>query len=367
MKRSRQQCLSGRLLAAMLIAVLAVPSVSAAEWYDAKTGVPPIELDRAKALRFFAENVYGVRPEWKAERSSEVVKEEDVPALAAVRKVVRVETMTPLGPKAFDAVGYFPRKPGPVPVFVYISFRAATETENPRWPIGLILSRGAATFAFCYEDVLKDDAKVLDGVERADNAWGAISTWSLAASRLIDYLVTDPRVDAAKIAVVGHSRLGKTAVWTGANDTRVAMTVSNDSGCFGVRLHARNICGETIDQITAKFPHWFAPNARKLYKGMDEKGTLPFDQHSLLAAVSPRLLAVGSAADDWWACPSGEMAGWEYARHVWKDQTSADYHVRPGKHDINSVDWNAYLDFAARKGWFGETTSEASTSKQEGK
>ena len=67
MKRSRQQCLSGRLLAAMLIAVLAVPSVSAAEWYDAKTGVPPIELDRAKALRFFAENVYGVRPEWRSE------------------------------------------------------------------------------------------------------------------------------------------------------------------------------------------------------------------------------------------------------------------------------------------------------------
>lgn len=351
----------------LLAAALAVPSVSAAEWYDAKSGVPPIELDRAKVLRFFAENIYGVRPEWNSERSSEVVKEEDVPALAAVRKVIRVETLTPLGPKTFDAVGYFPQKPGPVPVYVYISFRAATETENPRWPIGLILSRGAATVAFCYNDVLKDDSKVLDGVERADNAWGAISTWSLAASRVIDYLVTDAQVDPAKIAVVGHSRLGKTAIWTGANDERVAMTVSNDSGCFGARLHARNICGETINQITARFPHWFAPNARKLYCGMDEKGTLPFDQHWLLATVSPRLLAVGSAADDWWACPSGEMACWEYARHVWKDQTSAEYHVRPGKHDINSVDWNAYLDFAARKGWFGETASEISTSKQEGK
>ena len=367
MKRSRQQCLSGRLLAVMLVAALAVPSVSAAEWYDAKTGVPPIELDRAKALRFFAENVYGVRPEWKSERHAEVVKTEHVDELSATRKVIRLNTLTPLGEKTFEAVGCFPDGVKRAPVFVYLSFRAATETKNSRWPLKLILARGAATVAFCYEDVVKDDAKVLDGIERADNAWGAISAWSLAASRVIDYLVTDGDVDPAKIAVVGHSRLGKTAIWTGANDERVAMTVSNDSGCFGARLHARNICGETIDRITAVFPHWFAPNARKLYKGKDENGTLPFDQHSLLAAVSPRLLAVGSAADDWWACPSGEMAGWEYARHVWKDQTSADYHVRPGKHDINSVDWNAYLDFAARKGWFGETTSEASTSKQEGK
>ena len=337
-----------------LAAALAVSSVSAAAWYDAKTGVPPIELDRAKVLRFFAENVYGVRPEWKAERHAEVVKSERVAELSATRKVIRINTLTPLGEKTFDAVGYFPDGVKRAPVFVYISFRAASETENPRWPLKLILARGAATVAFCYEDVIKDDAKVLDGVERDDSAWGAIDAWSFAASRVIDYLVTDAQVDPAKIAVVGHSRLGKTAIWTGANDTRVAMTVSNDSGCFGARLHARNICGETIDLITARFPHWFAPNARKLYCGMDEKGTLPFDQHWLLAAVSPRLLAVGSAADDWWACPSGEMAGWEYSRHAWKDQTSTNYHVRPGKHDLTDVDWSAYLDFAARKGWFAE-------------
>ena len=367
MKRSEEQRYSGRLLAAVLIAALAVPSAPAAEWYDAKSGVPPIELDRAKALRFFAENVYGVRPEWKSERHAEVVKTEHVDDLSATRKVIRLNTLTPLGEKTFEAVGYFPDGARRAPVFVYISFRSATETQNPRWPIGLILSRGAATVAFCYEDVVKDDAKVLDGVERADNAWGAISAWSLAASRVIDYLVADGDVDPAKIAVVGHSRLGKTAIWTGANDERVAMTVSNDSGCFGARLHSRNICGETINQITARFPHWFAPNARKLYCGMDEKGTLPFDQHWLLAAVSPRLLAVGSAADDWWACPSGEMACWEYARHVWKDQTSTEYHVRPGKHELNSVDWTEYLDFAARKGWFGQAAAaRASTAARPG-
>ncbi|MBR2355944.1 MAG: hypothetical protein IKA69_06175 [Kiritimatiellae bacterium] len=108
MKRSEEQRHSGRLLAAVLIAALAVPSAPAAEWYDAKTGVPPIELDRAKALRFFAENVYGVRPEWKSERHAEVVKTEHVDELSATRKVIRLNTLTPLGAKTFEAVGYFP-------------------------------------------------------------------------------------------------------------------------------------------------------------------------------------------------------------------------------------------------------------------
>ena len=319
-----------------------------------RTGVPPIELDRAKALRFFAENVYGARPEWKGARHAEVVKTEKVAELSATRKVIRLNTFTPLGEKTFDAVGYFPDGAKRTPVFLYISFRAATEMENPRWPLKLILAHGAATVAFCYKDVLNDNPKVLDGIKRADNAWGAISAWAFAASRVIDYLSTDVAVDSAKIAVVGHSRLGKTAIWTGANDTRVAMTVSNNSGCFGARLHTRNICGETIDRITASFPHWFAPNARKLFAGRDENGTLPFDQHWILAAVSPRLLAIGSAEDDSWACPSGEMAGWECSRNAWKDPTSVNYHVRPGKHDLTGTDWNAYLDFAERKGWFAK-------------
>lgn len=311
-----------------------------------------LDCDRDRVLKTFAENVYGVRPEFRYERKAEVVDSHEVTltnGVKALRKTIRLNTMTPLGEKTFEAIGYYPVKAAKSPVFVYMAFRPSTLTDNSRWPLELIVGRGAATVCFCYHDVLKDEKTVLDGIERADNAWGAISTWAYAASRVRDYLETDPQADTAKIAIVGHSRLGKTSLWTGANDPRFALTCVNDSGCFGARMMSRNIGGETIDQITKVFPHWFAPNCRKLWLGKDK--SLPFDQHSLLAAVSPRMLAVGSAEDDWWACPSGEMAGWEISRNAWKDRAATSYHVRHGKHDLNAEDWSEYLDFAARRGW----------------
>ena len=305
--------------------------------------------DRRKALATLAENVYGVRPELKFERRAEVVKTEEVKELNAVRRVVKLNTMTPLGETTFPVVAYFPKKEGKVPAFVYLSFKPSTETKNPRWPLELILGRGCATAAVCYNDVLRDDPHVLDGIRRPANGWGAISAWALAASRVAEWLKTQAEVDGTKLAVVGHSRLGKTALWAGANDTSFALVCSNDSGLFGARMTSRNLYGETIDQITDKFPHWFAPNCRA--KWLNRENELPFDQHWAIAAVAPRLMAIGSAKDDWWACPPGEMAGWEYGRGAWKDISDCDYHVRDGGHDLTSVDWTAYLDFAARKGW----------------
>lgn len=141
------------------------------------------------------------------------------------------------------------------------------------------------------------------------------------------------------------------ALWCGATDTRFAYTVINDSGCMGSRPSTCNLPGgETIEVITSRFPHWFAPNCGARFSGKDAE--MPFDQHSLIAALAPRLVAVGSAEDDFWACPSGEHAGLDLARPAWgAHRDRCHYHIRPGGHDINVTDWTAYMDFAARHGW----------------
>lgn len=315
---------------------------------------PPALKVGAEALKTMAENVYGVRPAFPDFKpKAEVVKTEEVQLgeVRAVRKVVRLNTMTPLGEVTFPVVAYFPKQSGKVPAFVYLSFKPSNLTDNPRWPLELILGRGAATAAFCYDDVLKDDPHVLDGVKRPPDGWGAISAWALAAGRVADWLLAQDAVDGKKLAVVGHSRLGKTAAWAGATDPRFAYACVNDSGCLGARMSYRNQYGETIDQITKSFPHWFAPNCRARWCGKENE--LPFDQHWVLGSIAPRLLNVGSADEDWWACPPGEMAGYEYARPAWKgrDIGNVTYHIRHGQHNITAEDWTDYLDFAASRGW----------------
>ena len=344
-----------KMLLPAIIAAVIVPMLShGVDWSELKANphIAPAITNRTEALAFFAENVYGARPERTTAMKEKVLESVEVKfreGVEAVRKTIEIDTMTPLGPTKFRAVAYFPKGIAKAPVFVYVSFHEATATENPRWPIGAILKRGAATVGIYYNDVLKDDAKVFGSIKRAPNACGAISTWSFAASRVMDYLETEPLADVAHVAIVGHSRLGKTSLWTGANDTRFAMACVNDSGCFGARLHAMNISGETIGWITGMFPHWFAPKCREQYRGKDYE--LPFDQHSLLMCVAPRILCVGSADGDWWACPSGEFAGWLVAANAWKNKEAVDYHVRHGIHDITLEDWNRYLDVAKRNGW----------------
>jgi len=342
---------------------------------------PPLNTNRTEVLDFFAENVYGVRPDLSGfKKTCSVVDRGFVVDLAARRRDVTLNVMTPWGETNFTAVALLPTLSGGarVPCFVYVSFTSPSamlaqpdnaELKPQRWPVKDILSRGFATVAFCYEDVFPDHQKSVKewgGAKgRAPNGWGAISTWALAASRVMDWLETADGVDAAKVAVVGHSRLGKTALWTGATDTRFAYTVINNSGCMGARASTRNItdpepvdysrqsvvCGETIEFITRMFPHWFAPNCRAKYAGKD--ADLPFDQHWLVAALAPRLVAVGSSEDDHWACPSGEHAGLDLARPAWgkKLQNRCHYHIRPGGHGIKPEDWADYMDFAARHGW----------------
>ena len=158
-------------------------------------GILQLNRNRDEVLRIFEENVYGVRPDFEGfVPRAKVVREERMPEGAMLRKQIAINTPTPLGETTFTATAYFPEGGAEVPVFVMPSFNEKNpgEFENAwrggmsRWPVNEIVARGCATVAFNYNDVLTDDAHVFDGVNRSPNGWGAISTWALAASRVMD-------------------------------------------------------------------------------------------------------------------------------------------------------------------------------------
>ncbi len=328
--------------------------------------VPGFLGSRAKTLALFEENVFGRRPAFPDFKPrAEVVEETKLPDLKAVRKVVRLNTMTPRGETNFNCVVLMPDRKKPSPAFVFVSLRPVDAVKGdlgdpgvygqlnqpfPRIPVTNVLARGYAVAMFWHNSVFPDDKSSFDGIERSADGWGAISAWALAASRVLDWIETEKRLDASKVAVIGHSRGGKTALWTGATDTRFAMAISNGSGNSGARMNNMDIPGsEKIADIVRNFPYWFAPNYATRWAGKDLE--LPFDNHQLIALTSPRLVAVGSGAEDYWAGPQGEELALRLASRAWYDPLRVHYHCRPGGHALSPEDWKQYMDFADFHGW----------------
>ena len=332
-------------------------------------------------------------------------KTDEGPALAgqAVRRQV---TITVAG-RQLHLLLYLPAKVArPVPVFVGLGFQpnqsvhrdpgirlAGTWVRNSttqaielkpadestrgaassRWPVEAILSRGYGLATMYYGDIEPDhDGARSLGIRHGfskpgqpppgDDGWGAIAAWAWGLSRIADYLNQDKDVDASRLIVVGHSRLGKAALWAGAQDPRFAIVISNDSGEGGAAISRRRF-GETVADLNTRFPHWFCGKYQQHSGGEDQ---MPFDAHMLLALAAPRPLYVASAADDLWADPKGEFLGAVAASEVYAllgrtglgtsempppDRPVGDtvrYHVRTGKHDITLYDWQQFLDFADR-------------------
>ena len=237
-----------------------------------------------------------------------------------------------------------------LPCFLGVNFfgnNTIDKEQAHRWPIAEITSRGYAVATFCCEDLAPDNDLSLGIRARyPEYTWGHLAAWGWGLSRALDYFLEgDPDIDGKRIAVFGHSRMGKAAVWAGARDTRFAMVISNASGCGGAAISRRRF-GETIRRINTHFPYWFASS---FHKYNDNEAMMPFDQHEVLALIAPRPLFVESGTEDRWSDPEGEKQGLEAALPVYKlygAESVTGYGIRPGKHEILLEDWLHYLSFA---------------------
>lgn len=253
----------------------------------------------------------------------------------------------------------------PVPLFLLPCFTRLLPVDS--LPTEEIIDGGYGICCFDYQEVSSDDNDFTnglaalfypDGVRRAHDG-GKIALWAWAASRILDQLLQMPEIDSQKILIVGHSRLGKTALWAGAADPRFGGVISVHSGCGGAAI-ARGNTGEKVADITKNFGFWFAP-AYAAYAGKEE--TMPFDQHFLLALAAPRRLYVESAAGDLWADPLGEyldclavsplyetlgLRGAEVAEpqdDMLLHGGDVGYSRRPGTHFFTRLDWQRIMVF----------------------
>lgn len=248
---------------------------------------------------------------------------------------------------------------------------ASRGSSATRWPVEEILSRGYGLATMYYGDIdpdFDDDFKngihgLMDHMngDRETDAWGSVAAWAWGLSRAMDYFEKDADIDQKRVAVMGHSRLGKTSLWAGAEDERFALVISNNSGCGGAAL-SRRVHGETVSRINQSFPHWFASRFREYN---DKEAELPLDQHMLMAMMAPRPLYVASAQEDDWADPQGEFLSLYHGSQVYtlygEEALTSNlmpdlnqpvkagrvaYHIRTGKHDVTRYDWDQYLNFA---------------------
>ncbi len=364
---------------------------------------------RAEILELFRLHVYGHHPLVHGElRFSTLSRSDHAVSGAAVRKEISIslDSGGPVSP-AMVMLLYLPRSlleaGRKVPVFLGLNFlgnhtvekdpsisltsswipdTALTQGRPPErlrglqassWPLPLILRSGYGLATIYCGDVFPDLAegpeicartwaRGADADGRSARQWRAISTWAWGLSRAMDALLADPDVDHGRVAVLGHSRLGKAALWAGAQDERFSMVVANNSGCGGASL-SRHQAGESVAAITKNFPYWFCDRFAS-YAGNERD--LPVDQHELLGLIAPRPVYLAAAELDRHADPVGEFLAAFYANPVFRllgaqgldaeifppvgkpVMSTVGFHMRRGHHGITPWDWTRFLRFADR-------------------
>ena len=314
---------------------------------------------------------YGVMPEEPVRVSGRVIsRDEDICGGAAAEERLEIKLEGGRGVFAFPASLYLPENRRRPPLVLHIAFRPVPDRYIP---LDLIMESGYALAVLVYTDIVNDDhfgdfsgglaAYFGTASGRKRDEWGKIGMWAYGASRLMDYLQTRDDIDTARSAVIGHSRLGKTALWCGALDERFAAVISNDSG-YGGAASSKHGSGERVsDFIEAGSWDWYCENFKDL--GGDMEDRKPYDQSFLLAMICPRLLCVGSASLDRGADPESEFLTTLHASKAWEDSGakglvcpdrmpqpgdrffdgSVGYHLRAGEHSLTPDDWAAYIGF----------------------
>ncbi|HZE98526.1 MAG TPA: acetylxylan esterase [Planctomycetota bacterium] len=366
---------------------------------------------RPELKALFQHYMYGFLPpltEVKAE-----VRREDTAAFGG-KALLREVSLTIAGPKGprLDLLLVVPAKrSGPAPVFVGLNFSGnhtlvadpavaipttwmrggggkdeavvnnrATEKGRGKnigtWALEQSVDRGYAVATVYYGDVFPDKPDFSEGVfpqfhtpkegqkSPGDTACGAIAMWAWGIHRMIDYLVTLPELDKSRIAVTGHSRLGKTALLAAAFDDRVALAIPHQAGCGGTGpSRSKNPKAESVKRINTSFPHWFDDHFKKFNDEMDK---LPFDQHCLLAICAPRPVLYTNGVEDQWANPDGQFEMLKAAAPVYKlygidalatselppvgklVDSTLGYYIRTGPHVSDPDYWKIFLDYADR-------------------
>ena len=356
---------------------------------------------RPAVLKLFAEHVYGVNPFPSPVKIEAEIRAVNENALGgkAVSKQIRLHFPTISATHYLDLLLYLPKNTPKAPVFVSLNFMGnhttvyekdillseswinasfdkasvnnrATEASrgghDRRWPMEEIIARGYAVATAYYGDLEADHKegwktgiRSLLTAEQRDK-WSALGVWAWSMSRMVDYLANnEANIDRNKIIGLGHSRIGKAALWAGAADSRFALVISNDSGEGGAALSRRWI-GETVEHLNASFPHWFCAKYKEYSKNV---AAMPVDQHELLGLIAPRPSYVASASKDEWADPKGEflsaveagkvyqlykktgLGTTEMPLHSTPVGDNIGYHLRDGVHDILLYDWTQYVNF----------------------
>ena len=362
----------------LLVTAEGKPITTAAEWTNPR---------RPQLLALFANLIYGrVPPPQSPVKMTFEVKKTDPKFMGgkATRKDVLIRLANDQGQAEMLVLVFVPNgATKPAPAFMKHSFNNTKSRDfeaHPQqpgrlrngWPLGEFFDRGYAFVAVYQQDLVgHNEVEFLNGIHRLfyrkgqsfpkANEWGVLSAVAWGAMRAMDYLETDGDIDPTRVAVMGHSKMGKATLWTAAQDERFALAISAQSGCARAPLWPRP-SGETLEKMVTRFPYWLCRNA---WKFVNQEDDLPIDQHMLLACIAPRPVYVHSGTKDTWADGRGEYLSAYHAGEVYrllgkKGLTSESlppvgeaiiasdvgYHMRAGGHSIEMYDWQRFLDFA---------------------